>query len=158
MAIIFPDPSQSPWTGPNEVEYTWNPGGYWEAAADGGGGIDDAPDDGLLYVRKDGGWKAVQGGAAAWGFILPDGTLGDGINCTTQSLGGGSYLITFIKAMQDDKYSVVATQQTTNNVGDVSYTSNKATNSFRITCRNRDNGNGTNPAEGVSFAVFESDS
>ena len=42
-AINFPNPSQSPWTGPNNVTYIWNTDGYWEAK---GEALDD------LYLSK----------------------------------------------------------------------------------------------------------
>ena len=32
MSITFPDPSFSPWTGPNGVTYEWDNKGYWEAS------------------------------------------------------------------------------------------------------------------------------
>ena len=92
-------------------------------------------------------------GVSAWGFINPDGSLANGLNCTTQSLGGGTYLVTFVDPMPNANYSAVATSTTTNGVGDTHYISNQAADSFRITCRNRDDGAGTNPADGLSFTV-----
>lgn len=51
----------------------WN-GTAWAAGTDdtgGGGGISDAPSDGTIYGRKNGGWVAAGGGSTAGRMMIP---------------------------------------------------------------------------------------
>ena len=152
MAIVFPDPSQSPWTGPNEVEYTWNPGGYWEAVANGGGGgIDDAPIDGQQYGRQNADWSVAYG-ALAWGEVASDGRkIGSGLNFTSvRNADPGLYQITFDKPMPSTDYSIQICGLNTNNVDCVA--GGKQAASFLVRAYREGTGM-TN--SGFTFAVFE---
>lgn len=45
-------------------------------------------------------------GASAWGKINADGTLANGLNCTTSKVGTGKYQVTFNTPMPDANYSI----------------------------------------------------
>ncbi|AIX42454.1 tail fiber [Synechococcus phage ACG-2014f] len=57
--------------------------------------VDDAIDDSVSYI-----------GASAWGSVAADGSLRNGLNCTTSQTSGGVYQVTFTTPLSNANYAI----------------------------------------------------
>ena len=95
------------------------------------------------------------GGADAWGTVAADGTLNNGLNCTTVRNSTGKYTVTFANPMPNDNYAVVASihfNSTSGSTKLISYHS-KTVNGFEVTTKSTSDFQ-DHP---FSFAVFATD-